>query len=102
MGQEVGQVASKLAAAVECVTCGIGIGIDMVGKRWGQMPYDWQGKRFDHACKVTRGGLDEKQREAVIAIEADLEKWAQMQTGASYQPEMPDPRLPREYDEDDA
>lgn len=102
MGAEVGQVAAKLGKIVECWTCGIGIGVDMVGKRWGEEPYDWQGKRFDppHECDVTRKGLNPDQIRAIAAVEAWLEKWSHTQRGGdSYQVPMGDSRLPPETDE---
>ena len=100
MGAEVGQVAAKLSKILECSTCGIGIGVDMVGKRWGEDPYDWQGKRFGHECKVTRAGINEDQRRGIAAVEAKLEKWSQTQHGAGYQAPLGDSRLPPEPEDE--
>lgn len=99
MGSEVAHVAFRLAAAVGCVSCGIGIGIDMVGKRWGEEPYDWKGDRFKHECSVTRNGLTRDQMLAVGDIERGLEQWSHSQRGGGeYQPTL-EVRLPPERDE---
>lgn len=100
MGAEVGQVAAKLSRAVECSTCGIGIAVDMVGKRWGEDPYDWKGERFGHECNVARNGLTPEQVRVVAQIEVDLEKWSHTQRGGGeYQAPLVDPRLPPERDD---
>lgn len=99
MGAEVGQVAARLGTALECVTCGIGIAVDMVGKRWGEDPYDWKGERFGHECKLTRAGLTPAQIAKVAEIQKHLERWAQTQRGESHQATMPDSRLPPERED---
>ncbi len=103
MGSEVGHVAGKLAVALGCSSCGIGIAVDMVGKRWGEEPYDWKGERFNppHACAVTAAGLSPDQMRTVGEIEKELETWSHRQHGGGgeYQVPLPDARLPVERDE---
>lgn len=100
MGAEVSFVAFKLASAVGCLSCGIGIAVDMVGGRWGEEPYDWEGKRFGHACRLTREGLSADQKRVVADIGKSLEVWSHGQSGGDgYQATLHDGRLPPERDE---
>jgi hypothetical protein len=77
MGREVGQSARRFATALGCMTCGIGKAIDVVGRRWGNPPYDWAGSRardmvspgtpgpVEHMCKNTTWNLTSKPSRSV-------------------------------------
>jgi hypothetical protein len=61
MGREVGKVARQLSQALGCGTCGIGKAVDIVGQRWGLVPYDWAGEEArragEHICQNTTWNL---------------------------------------------
>lgn len=99
MGQEVAHIAGPIRAVVECVPCGIGIAVDIVGKRWGENEEtDWSNSKIGHACKVTRDGLTPEQLEKIRAIQDELARWSPLPTES---PPPPDPRLPPERDDED-
>ena len=102
MSAEVALLASDIGEIVNCVTCGIGIAVDIVGRRWQQPPYDWAGERFNHSCKVAKDGLDANQSAAVDRVCEKLTK----PLGAAYPveqrempPAVPDSRLPPEKED---
>src|SRR3954464_8092917 len=72
MGREMGQITYKLGQALGCNVCGVGKALDIIGQRWGFVPYDWAGeeaRRMNHRCKNTTWA----QGSAPVAKEAALE-----------------------------
>ena len=100
MGREVGLIAAKCQRAVRCAPCGIGIAVDVVGRRYGEEPYDWRAKHDGHDCANIRHGLTEDKKAAILSIAQWLERGPS--TGVTYQQPIVavDSRLPPEKDEE--
>jgi len=65
-GREIGMICWRLGQALGCMTCGIGVAIDEVGRRYGEEPYNWRDLDASggHDCENIRNGLTaEKQAE---------------------------------------
>lgn len=72
MGREVGLIVWTMAKAVGCQPCGIGIAVDLVGRRWGEEPYDWRANHNGHDCENIRNGLTPQKQLACEKIASSL------------------------------
>lgn len=56
MGAEVTRLFGECIKRLGCKTCGIGLAIDTVGRKYGNVPFDWAGKeakKCGHRCSNT-------------------------------------------------
>lgn len=96
MNAEVKQIRTRITAAIGCGTCALGISLDIVGRRWGDGPFeDWRCSRED--CAVSRSGLTADQGAAVDAISAELTGPVEAPPRVVFEP---DSRLPPERDDE--
>lgn len=101
MGAEVGKLASKIAAIVGCVTCGIGLATEIVAARWGDPPYDWVGNGGNHQCAVSKAGqVTAEQRAQIDDVIAQLGPVPRQPDPVPAPAGAVDSRLPPERDDD--
>jgi hypothetical protein len=56
MGREVALMQFGMGKELGCWTCGIGKAIDIVGRKYGEPPYDWAGERARDMVSPGGGG----------------------------------------------
>lgn len=97
MGNEVGSIVSKMARAVGCSTCGIGIAVDVVGERYGRAPFAWQCGRS--TCEASAKGLNAGHVAAVRKVIDGMPRVYPEEVAPAPR-YVPDERLPVERDEE--